>query len=314
MRNLNLDQLQTLIAIADLGTFAAAAQALHLAPPTISLHIKELETRLQAALVVRGRRRASLTPTGEALVQEGRKLLSASDDMIELVRRLASGREGLVRIGVSAGVSSRLLPLMLEALALKSPGVEVKLEAVSSSDAMLRLKAGTLDIAIVSRPANPVAGIRLTPWRDDSLVALLPSSWKPPKLITPGWLASRRWATFAPATQMHGLVTSWFGQSGYNPRPYLTMTYPGALKSLAQASQSAAILPLEEVDDQDRSPHVQVRHLSPRLMRPMVVACRQSPAPSLAVASVLEVISQFGNARRAKAPPARRRPASTRKA
>lgn len=55
MRNLNLDQLQTLIAIADLGTFAAAAQALHLAPPTISLHIKELESRMEATLLVRGR-------------------------------------------------------------------------------------------------------------------------------------------------------------------------------------------------------------------------------------------------------------------
>ena len=49
MRNLNLDQLQTLIAIADLGTFAAAAQALHLAPPTVSLHIKELESRLSTS-------------------------------------------------------------------------------------------------------------------------------------------------------------------------------------------------------------------------------------------------------------------------
>ena len=58
MRNLNLDQLQTLIAIADLGTFAAAAQALHLAPPTVSMHIKELESRLGAELVVRGRRQA----------------------------------------------------------------------------------------------------------------------------------------------------------------------------------------------------------------------------------------------------------------
>ena len=47
MRNLNLDQLQTLIAVADLGTFAAAAQALHLAPPTVSLHIKELESRME---------------------------------------------------------------------------------------------------------------------------------------------------------------------------------------------------------------------------------------------------------------------------
>ena len=59
MRNLNLDQLQTLIAIADLGTFAAAAQALHLAPPTVSLHIKELESRVRHCYRrVGGRQRA----------------------------------------------------------------------------------------------------------------------------------------------------------------------------------------------------------------------------------------------------------------
>ena len=106
MRNLNLDQLQTLIAIAELGTFAAAAQALHLAPPTVSLHIKELESRMRGELVVRGRRQAELTPAGEALVQEGRKLLAASDDLIERVRRRATGLEGRVRVGVSAGVST----------------------------------------------------------------------------------------------------------------------------------------------------------------------------------------------------------------
>jgi DNA-binding transcriptional LysR family regulator len=295
MRNLNLDQLQTLIAIADLGTFAAAAQALHLAPPTVSLHIKELEARMETDLVVRGRRQAGLTPAGEALVQEGRKLLSASDDLVELVRRRASGREGLVKVGVSAGVSTRLLPMMLEALTRKNPGVEVKLEAVGSADAMLRLKAGTLDIGIVASPQPAVTGIRLTPWRTDAMVALLPASWKAPRLITPQWLAGQRWASFAPATQMHGLISAWFGQAGYNPRPFLTLSYPGALKSLAAASQSAALLPLEEVEDQKRSPLVQIRQLSPKLMRPMAVAYRPAPAPNAAVACVLEVLAAFGN-------------------
>jgi DNA-binding transcriptional LysR family regulator len=295
MRNLNLDQLQTLIAIADLGTFAAAAQALHLAPPTVSLHIKELEARMETDLVVRGRRQAGLTPAGEALVQEGRKLLSASDDLVELVRRRASGREGLVKVGVSAGVSTRLLPMMLEALTRKSPGVEVKLEAVGSADAMLRLQAGTLDIGIVASPQPAVAGIRLTPWRTDAMVALLPASWKAPRLITPQWLAGQRWASFAPATQMHGLISAWFGQAGYNPRPFLTLSYPGALKSLAAASQSAALLPLEEVEDQKRSPLVQICQLSPKLMRPMAVAYRPAPAPNAAVACVLEVLAAFGN-------------------
>ena len=293
MRNLNLDQLQTLVAIADLGTFAAAAQALHLAPPTVSLHIKELEIRMEAVLVVRGRRQAELTPAGDALVAEGRKLLAMSDELVELVQRRASGREGIVKLGVSAGVSTRLLPLMLEALSQRNPGVEIKLEALGSAEAMLRLKAGTLDIAIVASPQAAMANIQLTPWRNDPMVALLPSAWNAPEQVTPAWLASRRWASFAPATQMHGLISAWFGQAGFNPRPFLTLSYPGALKSLAAASQSAALLPLEEVEDQHHTAGVQVRHLFPALMRPMAVAHRHPTASNAAVGSVLEVLQAF---------------------
>lgn len=295
MRNLNLDQLQTLIAIADLGTFAAAAQALHLAPPTISLHIKELEARMGAALLIRGRRNTELTPAGTALVHEGRKLLAASDDLIDLVQRRASGREGLVKVGVSAGVSVRLLPMVLERLVERNPGVDIKLEAVGSADAMLRLKAGTLDIGIVASPQAVSAGIRLIPWRNDSMVALLPASWDAPDVVTPEWLATRRWASFAPATQMHGLISAWFGQAGHNPRPYLTMSYPGVLKSMAAASQSAAILPMEEVKDQMHEEGVQVRPLSPPLMRPMALAYRELAGPNPVVASVIELLTEFGS-------------------
>ena len=67
MRRLNLDQLQTLVAVADLGTLAAAAQALHLSPPAVSLHIQELEARLDTPLLVRGKRQAQLTPAGALL-------------------------------------------------------------------------------------------------------------------------------------------------------------------------------------------------------------------------------------------------------
>ncbi|QLA83526.1 LysR family transcriptional regulator [Acidovorax sp. JMULE5] len=295
MRNLNLDQLQTLIAIADLGTFAAAAQALHLAPPTVSMHIKELESRLDAALVVRGRRQADLTPAGEVLVREGRQLLLASDDLVERVRRRASGREGIVRVGVSAGVSTRLLPRMLEALAARCPGVEIRLEAVGSADSMQRLKAGTLDIAIVASPQPPLAEVKQTPWRNDPMVALLPAAWDAPDRIGPDWLASRRWASFAPATQMHGLIANWFGQAGHHPRPFLALSYPGALKSLAVASQCAALLPMEEVEDLKGATDVQIRPLQPPLMRPMAVAHRHQPPPSPAVEGVLQVLAEFAD-------------------
>lgn len=295
MRNFNLDHLQTLIAIADLGNFAAAAQALHLAPPTISLHIKELESRLQADLVVRGRRQAELTPAGEVLVQEGRQLLLACDDLMERVRRRASGREGIVRVGVSAGVSTRLLPRMLEALAVRCPGVEIRLEAVGSADSMQRLKAGTLDIGIIASPQPPLAEVRQTPWRNDPMVALLPAAWDAPEQVGPDWLATRRWASFAPATQMHGLIANWFGQAGHHPRPFLAMSYPGALRSLAVASQCAALLPMEEVEDLQGTPDVQIRPLQPPLMRPMAVAHRHQPPPSPAVEGVLQLLAEFAD-------------------
>ncbi len=295
MRNLNLDQLQTLIAIADLGTFAAAAQALHLAPPTVSMHIKELESRLDAELVVRGRRQADLTSAGEVLVREGRQLLLASDDLVERVRRRASGREGVVRLGVSAGVSTHLLPRMLEALAARSPGVEIRLEAVGSADAMQRLKGGTLDIAIVASPQPPLPEVRQTPWRNDAMVALLPAAWDAPERVGPDWLASRRWASFAPATQMHGLIANWFGQAGHHPRPFLALSYPGALKSLALASQCAALLPMEEVEDLQGTPGVQIRPLQPPLMRPMAMAHRHQPTPSPAVKGVLQLLAEFAD-------------------
>lgn len=295
MRTLNLDQLQTLIAIADLGTFAAAAQALHLAPPTVSLHIKELESRLQADLLIRGRRQAELTPAGQLMVQEGRQLLLASDDLIDRVRRHASGREGIVRVGVSAGVSTLLLPRMLEALAQRSPGVEVRLEAVGSAESMQRLKAGTLDIGLVASPQPPLAEVRQTPWRNDPMVALLPAAWEAPQYVTPDWLASRRWASFAPATQMHGLIANWFGRAGHHPRPFLALSYPGALKSLAMASQCAALLPLEEVQDLQGASDVQIRHLQPPLMRPMAVAHRHQPPPSPAIQGVLQLLAEFAD-------------------
>ena len=295
MRNFNLDHLQTLIAIADLGNLAAAAQALHLAPPTVSLHIKELESRLQADLVVRGRRQAELTPAGEVLVQEGRQLLLACDDLMERVRRRASGREGIVRVGVSAGVSTRLLPRMLEALAVRCPGVEIRLEAVGSAESMQRLKAGTLDIGFIASPQPPVTEVRQTPWRNDPMVALLPAAWEAPAFATPDWLASRRWASFAPATQMHGLIANWFGQAGHHPRPFLALSYPGALKSLAVASQCAALLPMEEVEDLQGAPGVQIRPLQPPLMRPMAVAHRHQPPPSPAVEGVLQLLAEFAD-------------------
>lgn len=77
--------------------------------------------------------------------------------------------------------------------------------------------------------------------------------------------------------------------------------YRGA-KSLAAAGQAAALLPLEAMEEQQQQSSVQIRHLSPTLMRPMAIAHRQLPTLNPATASVLTVLAEFGNQATASAP------------
>ncbi|MBV7540818.1 LysR family transcriptional regulator [Acidovorax sp. sic0104] len=299
MRNLNLDQVQTLIAIADLGTLAAAAQALHLAPPTVSLHISELESRLGAALVVRGRRQASLTPAGQLLVDAGRRLLSTSDEVVERVRRRAQGLEGVVRLATTAGVSADLLPPLLEHLARQGPGVDVKLDVLSSAESMARLRAGTLDLAIVALPQASGNGVQVDPWRSDPMVALVPGAWNAPAQATPQWLADQRWMSFGPATQMYRLIAGWFAQAGLNPRPRMELNHPLALRSLVAAGHGVAVLPLEQPGVGGSDAHGQdtegllVCPLHPPLLRELGLARRASELHDPAIQAVWRALEAF---------------------
>src|SRR3989344_1518485 len=73
MRELNRDRLRTLVTIADLGSFAEAARTLHLAPPTVSLHIADLEAHIGAPLLVRKRGEVRPSAVGEVLVERARR-------------------------------------------------------------------------------------------------------------------------------------------------------------------------------------------------------------------------------------------------
>jgi len=65
MREISLDRLRTLVVISDLGSFAEAARQLNLAPPTISLHVAELEARVGAPLLNRTRGQVRPTAIGD---------------------------------------------------------------------------------------------------------------------------------------------------------------------------------------------------------------------------------------------------------
>lgn len=113
---MNLAHLRSFLAIAELGSFRAAARALSLAQPTISQHLKKLEADLGCGLVKRGRVECALTPSGEVLLGHARSLIAAAD------RARSAVRGGSLTIGASSNIGIYLLQPHLRGFALGGGG------------------------------------------------------------------------------------------------------------------------------------------------------------------------------------------------
>ena len=274
MREINLDQLRTLVTIAECGSFVEAARRLHLAPPTISLHISELESRIGAKLLSRTRAQVRPTAIGETLVVHARRLLLDITHVLDDVTRQAQGLTGRVRIGASTGVIANLLPRALEKLAQSHPDIDVRIAILTSRQTLEQLTAGSLDIGIVALPQAKVARLAIDTWRRDPVVAFLPSSWELPSRITARWLAQQPLILNGPGTHLSHLTNNWFANAGYSPTPRITLNYNDAIKSLVSAGYGAALLPHEAGAPLPSESSLTMRPLRPALWRKLGLAYR----------------------------------------
>lgn len=292
MRELDLDRLRTLVTIADLGSFVAASRALHLAPPTVSLHVAELESRLGVPLLLRTRGRVAPTGPGATLVERARRLLADADDLVDAVRREAQGRAGRVRLGASTGAIAHLLPSALEAIGRDHPGIDVRVAVCTSEASIAGIAEGTLEIGLVALPQPVRAGVQVGPWRRDPVRAFVPAGWPRPRRATPEWLAARPLILNDATTRLSRQTAEWFAKAGLQPKARIELNYNDAIRSLVGAGWGAALLPHEASAPQPDD-RVAMLPLQPALWRALGIA-RRAGTPEPAVARVLEALSRIG--------------------
>lgn len=169
--NISLTQVRCFQAVADLGGFTAAADALCLSQSAVSQAVAALEKQIGARLLVRGRERVTLTAAGDAALAEARLMLAA-------VERLAQCGQGVrvltgsVRLGVVQSAAIQLLPGWVRQLRAAHPRVTVTLYEGTDPEVTGWLLAGMVDLGITSRlhpdlTAEPI-------FEDEYLVVLPP--------------------------------------------------------------------------------------------------------------------------------------------
>jgi DNA-binding transcriptional LysR family regulator len=165
-------QLQALIAIADHGSFSAAASALHTVQSNVSSHVARLERELGVQLV--DRQGGQLTEEGQAVVERGRRVAAELEAAVADVAALRAEVVGSARIGMIGTTARWLAPLLLDGMASAHPKVHLVIGDGTSATLEPHLVSGSLDAAVVNLPqSNPELVER--PLFDEDLVLVVPS-------------------------------------------------------------------------------------------------------------------------------------------
>jgi DNA-binding transcriptional LysR family regulator len=169
----DLREIESFVAVAEELHFGRAARRVHVSQPALSQRIQRLERELGFALLVRNRRRVTLTPAGTVVLERGRRLLGDARDTVTTARRVADGRAGALRLGYVGAAMYGALPPVVRRLHHAAPDVEVIMAEHKTATQLELLERGGLDAGFIHLPAMPLPGFVVTELDREKLVVAL---------------------------------------------------------------------------------------------------------------------------------------------
>lgn len=150
------EQLQYFVEVAKFGSFSLAAQNLHIAQPSISQAISNLEQNLNVKLFERSRTGIRLTPIGHSLYIKAQNILNIVDEMYDEVRAETNVISGNLQIASIPSICNAYLSDVLSAYKKKYPNVRIEVNEEGTSQILQEVLSNRVDIGLVSRLPNDV--------------------------------------------------------------------------------------------------------------------------------------------------------------
>ncbi|WP_153399027.1 LysR family transcriptional regulator [Ornithinicoccus halotolerans] len=174
--------LRVMRAIAEEGSFTAAANALGYTQPAVSQMVRRLEQRTGTVLVERKGRSVRLTEAGEVLARHAANVLVALDNAEAEVASIAGLQSGRVRLMAFPSSSATLVPRALASVKSAHPGVTVQFSEAEPPESLAALRAGTCDLAVAftydgtdaGRGEDDLQGLEVIDVMDDPVLVALP--------------------------------------------------------------------------------------------------------------------------------------------
>ncbi len=171
---MELRHLQYFLILAEELNFGRAAGRLHIAQPSLSQQIRQLETELDAELFDRTVRPIRLTNAGQLLLRDAYALISDAEAAAREVRRAGRGEVGRLRIGYSYGGLYDLVLCLLRRIRRAWPDANLVIHQLPEREQIPALRTGRVDV-VLGRVTEPLTSdVIMHPLRHERLIAILP--------------------------------------------------------------------------------------------------------------------------------------------
>ncbi len=151
----DLRRLRAFHEVAERGSFSAAAFSLGYAQSVVSHHIAALEAEVGLTLIDRTSRPVRVTPAGELLAAHVVEVLGQVAAAEDAIQSLAGLRSGVVRVGAFSTACTTFVPVAMAAFERAHPGVRIALDVNDPPDALRRVRAGDVDLAVAFTHQTP---------------------------------------------------------------------------------------------------------------------------------------------------------------
>jgi LysR family hydrogen peroxide-inducible transcriptional activator len=285
---MDLRQLAALTAVAEAGSFSAAARRLHTVQSNVSTHVARLERELGATLVDRATGR--LTEEGDVAVARARRVQHELEALRADIESMLHQVSGPVRLGCIGTVGRWLVPRLLELMAERHPLVHVVVVDATTTSLVPQVVADSLDLAVVNMPVA-ASELATEPLFDEERIVLARTSHP---------LAARDRATLADladhpllleprGTAFRDELDDEMARNGLTVRPQAEIDGIRLLTSLAFEGFGAAVVPATAAPRwyEPTCRRVRVEGLAPRSVGLTTLRRGRLSAPARAVRTAI---------------------------
>ncbi|WP_019424853.1 selenium metabolism-associated LysR family transcriptional regulator [Paenibacillus sp. OSY-SE] len=170
---LNFHQLHIFYSVATRGSFSAAAQALHMTQPAVTMQIQALEEYFGTKLLHRSTKKLQLSEAGQKLFPYAQRCLELVRETEEMMSNYTLDLQGKLVLAASLTIGEYVLPHVLGTFAKLHPQLDIHLRVMNSSQIAEGIRSQQLHLGLVEAPVADT-DISLEPVMEDELLLIVP--------------------------------------------------------------------------------------------------------------------------------------------